>query len=74
MKEKYPFLEAVMEYPTKELWIAGDHDVNVALTHDFSTLRKHMMRIRFPEPDLQTIKQWWIFRRVIPPMQIIGQI
>ena len=27
----------VMEYPTKELWIAGDHDANVALTHDFKT-------------------------------------
>lgn len=40
MKEKYPFLEAVMEYPTKELWIAGDHDVNVALTHDFSTAKE----------------------------------
>ena len=26
-----------MEYPTKELWIAGDHDANVALTHDFKT-------------------------------------
>ena len=37
MQEKYPFLEAVMEYPTKELWIAGDHDANVALTHDFSS-------------------------------------
>lgn len=37
MKDKYPNLEAVMEYPTKELWIAGDHDVNVALTHDFKT-------------------------------------
>ncbi len=37
MKEKYPNLEAVMEYPTKELWIAGDHDANVALTHDFDT-------------------------------------
>lgn len=37
MKAKYPELEAVMEYPTKELWIAGDHDANVALTHDFST-------------------------------------
>lgn len=40
MKEKYPNLEAVMEYPTKELWIAGDHDVNVALTHDFSTAKE----------------------------------
>ena len=39
MKEKYPNLEAVMEYPTKELWIAGDHDVNVALTHDFDTAK-----------------------------------
>ncbi len=28
-----------MEYPTKELWIAGDHDVNVALTHDFDTAK-----------------------------------
>ena len=37
MKDKYPNLEAVMEYPTKELWIAGDHDANVALTHDFKT-------------------------------------
>lgn len=40
MKEKYPNLEAVMEYPTKELWIAGDHDANVALTHDFSTAQE----------------------------------
>lgn len=40
MAEKYPFLEAVMEYPTKELWIAGDHDVNVALTHDFKTAQE----------------------------------
>lgn len=40
MSEKYPFLEAVMEYPTKELWIAGDHDVNVALTHDFATAKE----------------------------------
>lgn len=38
MKDKYPNLEAVMEYPTKELWIAGDHDANVALTHDFKRL------------------------------------
>jgi len=37
MKAKYPNLQAVMEYSTKELWIAGDHDANVALTHDFST-------------------------------------
>ena len=29
-----------MEYPTKELWIAGDHDANVALTHDFSTAQE----------------------------------
>lgn len=40
MQEKYPLLEAVMEYPTKELWIAGDHDVNVALTHDFATAKE----------------------------------
>lgn len=40
MKEKYPNLEAVMEYPTKELWIAGDHDANVALTHDFDTAQE----------------------------------
>lgn len=40
MKEKYPNLEAVMEYPTKELWIAGDHDANVALTHDFTTAQE----------------------------------
>lgn len=40
MKENYPNLEAVMEYPTKELWIAGDHDVNVALTHDFATAKE----------------------------------
>lgn len=40
MQEKYPLLEAVMEYPTKELWIAGDHDVNVALTHDFSSAKE----------------------------------
>ena len=37
MKDKYPNLEAVMEYPTKELWIAGDHDANVALTHDLQS-------------------------------------
>lgn len=40
MKEQYPNLEAVMEYPTKELWIAGDHDVNVALTHDFASAQE----------------------------------
>lgn len=40
MKEKHPVLEAVMEYPTKELWIAGDHDANVALTHDFATAKE----------------------------------
>lgn len=40
MKEKYPNLEAVMEYPTKDLWIAGDHDANVALTHEFSTAQE----------------------------------
>lgn len=39
MKEQYPNLEAVMEYPTKELWIAGDHDANVALTHDFDSAK-----------------------------------
>jgi raffinose/stachyose/melibiose transport system substrate-binding protein len=39
MKEKYPNLEAVMEYPTKELWIAGDHDANVALTHEFASAK-----------------------------------
>lgn len=40
LKEQYPNLEAVMEYPTKELWIAGDHDANVALTHDFATAQE----------------------------------
>lgn len=37
MKAKYPNLQAVLEYATKELWIAGDHDANVAITRDFST-------------------------------------
>lgn len=40
MKDKYPNLEAVMEYPTKELWIAGDHDANVALTHEFANAQE----------------------------------
>lgn len=40
MKDKYPNLEAVMEYPTKELWIAGDHDANVALAHEFSSAQE----------------------------------
>ena len=74
MKDKYPNLEAVMEYPTKELWIAGDHDVNVALTHDLRLRMKHMQQIRFREPALKTIRKWLIFRPVIQLMPTIQQI
>ncbi|MGI6282859.1 ABC transporter substrate-binding protein [Caproicibacterium lactatifermentans] len=35
MKSKYPQLEAVMEYPAKETWVIGDHDINPALGQDF---------------------------------------
>lgn len=37
MKDKYPQLEAVMEYPAKETWVIGDHDINAALTQDFKS-------------------------------------
>lgn len=37
MKEKYPNLEAVMEYPAKEQWVLGDHDVNPILAQEFSS-------------------------------------
>ena len=37
MKDKYPHLEAVMEYPAKEQWVVGDHDVNPILAQDFKS-------------------------------------
>lgn len=37
MKDKYPNLEAVMEYPAKEQWVVGDHDENPILAQDFSS-------------------------------------
>ena len=32
LKEKYPDLEAVFEYPAKETWLTGQHTTNVALS------------------------------------------
>lgn len=40
MKEKYPQLEAVMEYPAKETWVVGDHDINAALAVDFKNAKE----------------------------------
>lgn len=57
MKEKYPNLEAVMEYPTKELWIAGDHDANVALTHDFSTAQEAYDALELPGTGFEDYKK-----------------
>ncbi|NLJ31438.1 MAG: carbohydrate ABC transporter substrate-binding protein [Clostridiales bacterium] len=37
MKSKYPQLEAVMEYPAKEAWVVGDHDINATLAQDFKS-------------------------------------
>ena len=73
MKEKYPNLEAVMEYPTKELWIAGDHDVNVALTHDLTRQRLLTTPKFFRAPVLPTIRRWLISRPATPPTRTIPQ-
>lgn len=56
MKDKYPNLEAVMEYPTKELWIAGDHDANVAMTHDFKTAKEAYESDQFPGTGMADYK------------------
>jgi len=56
MKEQYPNLEAVMEYPTKELWIAGDHDANVALTHDFKTAKEAYDAAELPGTGFEDYK------------------
>ncbi|QXM06389.1 ABC transporter substrate-binding protein [Crassaminicella indica] len=36
LKEKYPLLEAVFEYPAKETWVTGLHTSNAALGQEFS--------------------------------------
>lgn len=56
MKEQYLNLEAVMEYPTKELWIAGDHDANVALTHDFKTAKEAYDAAELPGTGFEDYK------------------
>lgn len=35
LKDKFPALEAVMEYPTKEKWVTGMHTSNIALGQEF---------------------------------------
>lgn len=35
LQDKYPVLEAVMEYPVKEKWVTGMHTSNVALGQEF---------------------------------------
>lgn len=74
MKDKYPNLEAVMEYPTKELWIAGDHDANVALTHDFKTPNEAYAADSLPGTGFEDYKKMVDFRPVIQPMPTIRQI
>ncbi len=56
MEEKYPNLEAVMEYPTKELWIAGDHDANVALAHDFASAQEAYVAETLPGKGFEDYK------------------
>lgn len=35
LKDKFPALEAVIEYPTKEKWVTGMHTANIALGQEF---------------------------------------
>lgn len=37
LKEKYPDLEAVFEYPAKETWLTGQHTTNVALSPELGS-------------------------------------
>lgn len=37
MKEKYPDLEAVFEYPAKETWLTGQHTTNIALSPELGS-------------------------------------
>lgn len=37
LKEKYPDLEAVFEYPAKETWLTGQHTTNVALSMELGS-------------------------------------
>lgn len=37
LQEKYPVLEAVIEYPVKEKWVTGMHTSNVALGQEFKS-------------------------------------
>ncbi|MCT4606901.1 MAG: ABC transporter substrate-binding protein [Marinisporobacter sp.] len=37
LKEKYPLLEAVFEYPAKETWVTGLHTSNAALGQEFNS-------------------------------------
>ncbi|QIB27262.1 ABC transporter substrate-binding protein [Caloranaerobacter azorensis] len=37
LKEKYPLLEAVFEYPAKETWVTGLHTSNAVLSQEFNS-------------------------------------
>lgn len=37
LKEKYPDLEAVFEYPAKETWLTGQHTTNIALSPELGS-------------------------------------
>ena len=37
LKDEFPVLEAVMEYPVKETWVTGMHTANVSLGQEFSS-------------------------------------
>lgn len=37
LKDKYPDLEAVFEYPAKETWLTGQHTTNVALSMELNS-------------------------------------
>lgn len=37
LKEKYPDLEAVFEYPAKETWLTGQHTSNIALSPELKS-------------------------------------
>jgi len=37
LKDKFPLLEAVVEYPVKETWVTGLHSSNIFLNKEFAT-------------------------------------
>jgi raffinose/stachyose/melibiose transport system substrate-binding protein len=57
MKSKYPHLEAVMEYPAKETWVVGDHDVNPILAQDFKSATDAFQAKELPFKAADTYKK-----------------